>query len=65
MNDRVIPNLDTRIFLTLYLNQTDNSTYLEEISRDEFYEDYDKGLNESDFGMSIEIGDVEEGNLNK
>ena len=29
---------------------------MEEISRDEFYDDYEKGLNETDFGMGIDIG---------
>ena len=46
----------TKIYLTLYLNETSNNTYLEEITQDEFYNDYQNDTIE--LTLSMEEDDV-------
>ena len=51
----------TKIYLTLYLNETSNNTYLEEITQDEFYNDYHNDTIE--LTLSMEEDDLLPGKL--
>ena len=51
----------TRIYLTLFLNETSNDTYLEEISREEFYDDYDNGTDGTEFEVTLLEDSIDSG----